>query len=210
MLANWLQCISFRQALAGMPRFKKQQRPSQHFAVPTASFPLPASVSRPGRHHPAYSAGSPTDDFAFDEPSATPPVVTTIATTAMTNVDTTFTAASATLLYIGQRISVVTGPDTEVMIITNIVGTTITVLRAQDLTTAVAHNIGDSVKWLFDSGRIFRFFGDANGDGTVAADDFIQFRLSLGGTNPIFDFDGDSAVAASDFIQFRLRFGGSI
>ncbi len=58
--------------------------------------------------------------------------------------------------------------------------------------------------------NIFRLFGDANGDGTVAANDFIQFRLALGGNNPIFDFDGDGAVAASDFIQFRLRFGGSI
>ncbi len=57
---------------------------------------------------------------------------------------------------------------------------------------------------------LFRLFGDENGDGTVAANDFIQFRLSLGGNNPIFDFDGDNAVAASDFIQFRLRFGGSI
>lgn len=61
-----------------------------------------------------------------------------------------------------------------------------------------------------DLGKIFRIFGDADGDGTVAANDFIQFRLALGGTNPIFDFDGDGAVAASDFIQFRLRFGGSI
>ncbi len=58
--------------------------------------------------------------------------------------------------------------------------------------------------------NIFRFFGDFDGDGNVAANDFIQFRLALGGTNPIFDFDNDGAVAASDFIQFRLRFGGSI
>ncbi len=60
------------------------------------------------------------------------------------------------------------------------------------------------------TGGIFRIFGDADGDGTVAANDFIQFRLALGGNNATFDFDGDGAVAASDFIQFRLRFGGSI
>ncbi len=59
-------------------------------------------------------------------------------------------------------------------------------------------------------GRIFRLFGDFNGDGTVSTSDFIQFRLALGGVNPIFDFDFDGAVAAGDFIQFRLRFGGSI
>ncbi len=58
--------------------------------------------------------------------------------------------------------------------------------------------------------NIFRIFGDSDGDGTVAANDFIQFRLALGGSNPTFDFDNDGAVAASDFIQFRLRFGGSI
>jgi hypothetical protein len=44
----------------------------------------------------------------------------------------------------------------------------------------------------------------------VAASDFIQFRLALGGYSVIFDFDGDGAIAASDLIAFRLRFGGSI
>ncbi len=58
--------------------------------------------------------------------------------------------------------------------------------------------------------KLFRLFGDADGDGTVAANDFIQFRLALGGGNVIFDFDGDGAVAANDFIAFRLRFGGSV
>ncbi len=57
---------------------------------------------------------------------------------------------------------------------------------------------------------LFRFFGDSDGDGSVSASDFIQFRLALGGTNAAFDFDGDGAVSAADFIQFRLRFGGSI
>ncbi len=58
--------------------------------------------------------------------------------------------------------------------------------------------------------KLHRIFGDADGDGTVAAGDFIQFRLAFGGTSAIFDFDNDGAVAAGDFIQFRLRFGGSI
>ncbi len=55
-----------------------------------------------------------------------------------------------------------------------------------------------------------RFFGDFDGDATIAASDFIQFRLALGGSSPTFDFEGDGAVAASDFIQFRLRFGGTL
>jgi hypothetical protein len=58
--------------------------------------------------------------------------------------------------------------------------------------------------------NLFRMYGDINGDGTVSAADFIQFRQAFGGSSFAFDFDGDGAVAASDFIQFRLRFGGSI
>jgi hypothetical protein len=58
--------------------------------------------------------------------------------------------------------------------------------------------------------KLYRFYGDINGDGTVSASDFIQFRQYFGGVNPAFDFNNDGSVAASDFIQFRLRFGGSI
>ncbi len=57
---------------------------------------------------------------------------------------------------------------------------------------------------------LFRIYGDANGDGSVASSDFNQFRLAFGGTSVVFDFDGDGSVSASDFIEFRLRFGGSI
>ncbi len=57
---------------------------------------------------------------------------------------------------------------------------------------------------------LHRLFGDFNGDKTVAASDFIQFRLVFGGTSLPFDFDDDTAVSAYDFVQFRLRFGGSI
>ncbi len=58
--------------------------------------------------------------------------------------------------------------------------------------------------------KLFRLFGDVDGDGTIAASDFIQFRLAFGGTSFAFDFDGDGSVSANDFIQFRLRFGGSV
>ena len=58
--------------------------------------------------------------------------------------------------------------------------------------------------------KLFRIFGDFDGDGSVATNDFIQFRLALGGTGFIFDFNNDGAIAANDFIQFRLRFGGSV
>jgi murein DD-endopeptidase MepM/ murein hydrolase activator NlpD len=58
--------------------------------------------------------------------------------------------------------------------------------------------------------NIFRFFGDANGDGAVAANDFVLFRQAFNGANDIFDFDGDGSVSASDFVQFRQRFNASI
>jgi FG-GAP-like repeat len=62
--------------------------------------------------------------------------------------------------------------------------------------------------------KLFRLFGDADGDGTVAANDFVGFRGAFGAAltaeNALFDFDGDGAVSASDFIQFRNRFNTSI
>lgn len=58
--------------------------------------------------------------------------------------------------------------------------------------------------------NLHRFFGDVDGDGTVAASDFIAFRQSFNGVNDMFDFDGDGAVSASDFVQFRNRFNTSI
>ncbi len=57
---------------------------------------------------------------------------------------------------------------------------------------------------------LFRLFGDADGDGAVAANDFIQFRLAIGGSSVVFAFNSSGVVSNSDFIQFRLRFGGSI
>jgi Metallo-peptidase family M12B Reprolysin-like len=58
--------------------------------------------------------------------------------------------------------------------------------------------------------NIFRLFGDINGDGAVAANDFVAFRQSFNGLNSIFDSDGDGFVSASDFVQFRNRFNTSI
>ena len=70
--------------------------------------------------------------------------------------------------------------------------------------------VGDDCDDCPDDANVDQADGDSDGDGSVAANDFIEFRLSLGGSGTIFDFDNDGAVAASDFIQFRLRFGGSI
>jgi len=58
--------------------------------------------------------------------------------------------------------------------------------------------------------RLFRLFGDADGDGDVDAQDFGAFRGAFGSVNATFDFDNDGDVDAADFGQFRARFGSSV
>jgi hypothetical protein len=65
--------------------------------------------------------------------------------------------------------------------------------------------------------HLFRLFGDVNGDGFVAAQDFNAFRATFGSdlndpdnTVPYvaaFDFNGDGFVAAQDFNAFKTRYG---
>jgi len=69
---------------------------------------------------------------------------------------------------------------------------------------------GDFVTPGSGAGRLFRLFGDADGDGDVDAQDFGAFRAAFGGSNPTFDSDGDGDVDATDFGAFRGRFGSSI
>jgi len=58
--------------------------------------------------------------------------------------------------------------------------------------------------------KLFRLFGDADGDGDVDAQDFGAFRAAFGGFNAVFDADADGDVDAADFGQFRARFGASV
>jgi hypothetical protein len=58
--------------------------------------------------------------------------------------------------------------------------------------------------------KLFRLFGDADGDGDVDAQDFGAFRAAFGGSGFVFDADGDGDVDAQDFGQFRARFGSSV
>lgn len=55
--------------------------------------------------------------------------------------------------------------------------------------------------------KLFRFFGDSNGDGFVNSTDFASFRSFFGLSNSIFDFNGDGQTNSSDFADFRQRFG---
>src|SRR5262249_22617911 len=54
--------------------------------------------------------------------------------------------------------------------------------------------------------KVFRRFGDFDGDGTVTGSDFLQFRLHFLQSFDPFDFDGNGTVDGADFLQFRLRF----
>ncbi|MBX7106718.1 MAG: putative Ig domain-containing protein, partial [Gemmataceae bacterium] len=58
--------------------------------------------------------------------------------------------------------------------------------------------------------KLFRLYGDADGNGTVNTADFLAFRLAFLSPNPAFDFDGSGSVDTSDFLAFRLRFLQSV
>jgi Dockerin type I domain len=58
--------------------------------------------------------------------------------------------------------------------------------------------------------KLFRFYGDIDGDGAVSTSDFIVFRQAFNSNLDALDFENDGAVSTSDFIQFRQRFNGSI
>jgi parallel beta-helix repeat protein len=54
--------------------------------------------------------------------------------------------------------------------------------------------------------NIFRYYGDLNGDGAVAANDFAVFRLEYQSANEYLDYNNDGGLGAADFLQFRNRF----
>jgi hypothetical protein len=58
--------------------------------------------------------------------------------------------------------------------------------------------------------KLFRLFGDADGNGFVDGIDFGAFRASFGTASSVFDFDGGGFVDGLDFGQFRQRFGTGI
>ncbi|MBX7102680.1 MAG: fibronectin type III domain-containing protein [Gemmataceae bacterium] len=60
------------------------------------------------------------------------------------------------------------------------------------------------------SGRLFRLFGDSDGNGLVDSIDFLAFRLAFLGTSSTFDADGNGTVTTTDFLAFRLRFLQSV
>jgi hypothetical protein len=55
--------------------------------------------------------------------------------------------------------------------------------------------------------KLFRLFGDSNGDGAVDSSDMAAFQLNFGQSQSLFDFDASGQINARDFIEFRKRFG---
>jgi hypothetical protein len=55
--------------------------------------------------------------------------------------------------------------------------------------------------------KLFRLFGDSNGDGTVTSPDFAVFRSFFGLGSSVFDFNADNLTNSNDFAEFRKRFG---
>ena len=61
--------------------------------------------------------------------------------------------------------------------------------------------------------KLFRLFGDTNGDGSADNIDFGLFRQAIGsdaaspGWNSEFDANGDGLVDNVDFLAFRQRLG---
>jgi hypothetical protein len=54
--------------------------------------------------------------------------------------------------------------------------------------------------------RLFRLFGDIDGNGSVSVSDFLSFRVAFLTANDAFDFNGSGSVDAGDFLAFRVRF----
>lgn len=61
-----------------------------------------------------------------------------------------------------------------------------------------------------------RLYGDFDGNKTVNAADYFQFKKSLGlssgttGFNSLFDYDANGTVNAADYFQFKKRLGTSL
>src|SRR5262249_47517667 len=61
--------------------------------------------------------------------------------------------------------------------------------------------------------KLFRLFGDANGDGVVNGLDLAAFRQVFGTSQLFgspFDFNGDGVINGLDLAAFRVRFGTNV
>ncbi len=86
-------------------------------------------------------------------------------------------------------------------------------VRANQVTDGLGNQLDGGTDYL---ANFHRLYGDVNGDATVNAFDYGQFRPAFGSStgDPTFvewlDFDGDGTINAFDLGQFRDRFGISL
>jgi len=67
---------------------------------------------------------------------------------------------------------------------------------------------GDNYVLIGDTtNKLFRLFGDADGNATVNSTDFAVFRSFFGLGASMFDFNNDFQTNSTDFAEFRKRFG---
>jgi hypothetical protein len=58
--------------------------------------------------------------------------------------------------------------------------------------------------------KLYRLFGDSNGDAAVDQNDYLVFRNAVaGGASVVFDFDASGDVDQTDYLAFRDRIGMS-
>jgi hypothetical protein len=69
---------------------------------------------------------------------------------------------------------------------------------------------GDYVLAGNTANKLFRLFGDSDGNGVVNSLDFASFRSAFGLGASIFDFNNDGQTNSNDFAEFRKRFGLAI
>jgi hypothetical protein len=92
---------------------------------------------------------------------------------------------------------------------------TLTALASQIIAGSVARDgngdgtPGDNYVLIGDpaTNKLFRLFGDADGNGAVNSADFALFRNYFGVGASIFDFNNDGQTNSTDFAEFRKRYG---
>ncbi|MFL5330563.1 MAG: choice-of-anchor Q domain-containing protein [Gemmataceae bacterium] len=63
------------------------------------------------------------------------------------------------------------------------------------------HLVGTTVN------KVYRLFGDGDGNATVDQYDFPMLRNAIAGPSVVFDFDGSGEVGQADYLAFRERIG---
>lgn len=133
--------------------------------------------------HATATAVYPTSIVADADIGLFTNVVTTTLTADVTDAATSFTVNSATDLSIGTFLSTRGANGYEIVRISAISGTTLTVVRAQDGTTAVAHSTGQSLRAVFHAKALNQLREEVQAVQTQLGITGAQNFLRIDGTN---------------------------